>query len=90
MHPLDGHDVMAFFDLRPSRTIGEALGFLTELRIERGPMGRKEAFAELERWGAEQGLTPARTAEEAMQIADAARAEDEARTEAEDEAEAED
>ena len=65
---------MAFFDLKPSKSVGEAMQFLTEQRIERGPMGRKEAFEELERWGAEQGLTPARTAEEAMQIADAARA----------------
>jgi poly(A) polymerase len=77
--PLDGHDVMAFFDIRPSAQVGEALVFLTELRVERGPMGRKEAFAELERWGAERGLSPARTASEATEIADRARAdEDEA------------
>jgi poly(A) polymerase len=72
--PLDGHDVMAFFDLGPSPEVGRALAFLTELRVERGPMGRKEAFAELERWAAEQGLAPARTASEATEIADAARA----------------
>lgn len=73
--PLDGHDVMAFYDLRPSRTVGDALRFLTDLRIERGPMERKEAYAELESWGRERGLEPARTPEEAMQAADAARAE---------------
>ena len=73
--PLDGHDVMAFFDLKPSRVVGEALAFLTELRIERGPMERKAAFTDLERWGSERGLEPARTIEEAMTIADAARAE---------------
>jgi len=72
--PLDGHDVMAFFDVKPSAQVGQALGFLTELRVERGPMGRKEAFAELERWGAERGLSPARTASEATEIADRARA----------------
>src|SRR5437764_2635334 len=72
--PLDGHDIMAFFDLKPSRDVGEALTFLTELRIERGPMGRKEAFEELERWGAKRGLTPARTIEEATDIAESARA----------------
>jgi poly(A) polymerase len=71
--PLDGHDVMAYFDLEPSPLVGRGLSFLTELRLERGPMGRKEAFAELERWGAEHGLTPARTAEEAIEIAAAAR-----------------
>jgi poly(A) polymerase len=72
--PLDGHDIIAFFEVKPSRVVGEALAFLTELRLERGPMGRKEAFGELERWGAEHGLAPARTAEEATEIADAARA----------------
>lgn len=71
--PLDGHDVIAFFDLRPSRTVGEALAFLTELRLDRGPMGRKEAFAELEAWAAERGVVPARTIEEATAIAEAAR-----------------
>jgi poly(A) polymerase len=72
--PLDGHDIMAFFDLTPSRDVGEALSFLTELRLERGPMGRKEAFGELERWGADRGLQPKRTLEEATELAEAARA----------------
>ena len=72
--PLDGHDIIAFFDVKPSRVVGDALSFLTELRLERGPMGRKEAFAELERWGAEHDLTPARTAEEATEVAEGARA----------------
>lgn len=71
---LDGHDVMAFYDLAPSREVGEALGFLLDLRLEHGPMGRKEAYAELERWGRERGLEPARTVEEAVEIADRARA----------------
>ncbi len=70
---LDGHDVMALFDVQPSRAVGDALTFLTELRLDRGPMGRKEAYAELERWGAEQGLSPARTIEESIVLADAAR-----------------
>jgi poly(A) polymerase len=72
--PLDGHDVIAFFDIKPSREVGQALAFLTELRLERGPMGRKEAFAELERWGAERGLVPERSPDEATQVADASRA----------------
>ncbi len=73
--PLDGHDVMAFFDLEPSRHVGEGLSFLTELRLDRGPMGRKEAFEALAEWGAERGLTPARTPEEATAVSDALRAE---------------
>ena len=72
--PLDGHDIMALLDLKPSREVGEALTFLTELRIERGPMGRGEAFKELEGWAADRGLKPARTIEEATEVADAARA----------------
>lgn len=71
--PLDGHDVMAFFDMPASRAVGEAMHFLTELRIERGPMGRKEAFSELEAWGAERDLSPARTPEEASEVAETAR-----------------
>jgi poly(A) polymerase len=75
--PLDGHDVMAFFDVTPGPVVGQALSFLTELRMERGPMDRKEAFADLERWGTEQNLVPARSPDEATTIADAARAEEE-------------
>jgi hypothetical protein len=37
-------------------------------------MGRKEAYAELEAWGRERQLEPARTVDEAIAIADAARA----------------
>jgi poly(A) polymerase len=72
---LDGFEVMAFFDLKPSRQVGDAIEFLTELRMERGPMGRKEAFAELERWGGEHGLQPVRTPDEASALAEAARIE---------------
>jgi poly(A) polymerase len=71
---LDGFDVMAFFDLAPGRQVGEAIAFLTDLRMERGPMGRKEAFAELERWGATRGLQPTRSPDETSLISDAARA----------------
>ncbi len=72
--PLDGHDVMAFFEIRPSPPVGEAIRFLTELRIERGPLGRKEAFLELERWGAERGLIPMRTPDESTDFAATTRA----------------
>jgi poly(A) polymerase len=71
---LDGHDVMALYGWRPSRQVGEALSFLLELRLEKGPLARKEAFAELERWGRERGHEPVRSAEEAAALADEARA----------------
>jgi poly(A) polymerase len=72
--PLDGHDIMAFFGLEPSRDVGDALSFLTEVRLERGPLGRKEAFKELELWAAQRGLAPKVTIEEATELAEAARA----------------
>jgi poly(A) polymerase len=75
--PLDGHDVMAFFDLKPSRDVGEALSYLLELRLDRGPIQPKDAFAELEAWGRERGLEPARTVDEAMTLAAQARSADE-------------
>ena len=71
--PLDGHEVMAFLGLKPSREVGQALEFLTELRTERGPVEPKEAFAELERWARERGLAPICTPEEARAAAEAAR-----------------
>ncbi|HVL81842.1 MAG TPA: CCA tRNA nucleotidyltransferase [Actinomycetota bacterium] len=70
---LDGYDVMALFDLRPSREVGDALDHLLERRLQDGPTDRWETYEELERWGRERGLVPARTAEEAAALADQTR-----------------
>jgi len=53
---LDGDEVMALLGLPPGRLVGAALAHLLALRMERGPLGREEAIAELRRWAAEQGL----------------------------------
>lgn len=47
---LDGKDVMEHLGLAPGPHVGRALSHLLELRLERGPLGREEALAELDRW----------------------------------------
>ncbi len=49
---LDGVSVMRLLSLKPSRTVGEALDFLMELRLERGPLGEERATQELLKWWA--------------------------------------
>jgi poly(A) polymerase len=50
---LDGNAIMELLGLPPGREVGEAWRFLKELRLERGPLDRDEAEAELRRWWAE-------------------------------------
>ncbi|MBA2625999.1 MAG: CCA tRNA nucleotidyltransferase [Acidimicrobiia bacterium] len=47
---LDGNEVMAHLGLTPGREVGDALGFLKELRIEEGPLGPDEARRRLDEW----------------------------------------
>ena len=54
--PLDGLQVMEHLDLAPGPVVGEALAYLMELRIERGPIEEAEAFGLLDAWAAERGL----------------------------------
>jgi poly(A) polymerase len=54
--PLDGNEVMAFLDVKPSRVVGDALDFLLELRLDEGPMEKDEAYARLAEWAKERGL----------------------------------
>ncbi|MDP9295459.1 MAG: CCA tRNA nucleotidyltransferase [Actinomycetota bacterium] len=49
---LDGNEVMEHLGLEPGREIGEALEHLMELRLERGPMEKEEAYRELDAWAA--------------------------------------
>ena len=58
--PLDGNEVMEHLGLKPGREIGEALQHLMELRLERGPMEKDEAYRELDAWAAERGIQPER------------------------------
>jgi poly(A) polymerase len=54
---LDGRQVMDRLGLAPGRTVGEALAFLLELRMEEGPLGEDEAGHRLDRWWAERRET---------------------------------
>ncbi|MGY1740471.1 MULTISPECIES: CCA tRNA nucleotidyltransferase [unclassified Blastococcus] len=49
---LDGNAIMEILGLPPGREVGEAWRHLKDLRLERGPLDRDEAEAELRRWWA--------------------------------------
>ena len=51
---LDGNEIMTLLGLGPGPDVGRAWSFLKELRLDRGPLDRDEAEAELLRWWAEQ------------------------------------
>ena len=59
---LDGNAIMELLGVPPGPIVGEAWRYLKELRLERGPLDRDEAEAELRRWGAERGITEHRDA----------------------------
>jgi poly(A) polymerase len=54
---LDGNEVMSILGVPPGRTVGAALQYLLDLRIEHGPLGKERASQELLRWAAAEGLT---------------------------------
>jgi poly(A) polymerase len=51
---LDGNEIMARLQLKPGPMVGQALGFLMELRLEEGPLGKEEAGRRLDEWWAAQ------------------------------------
>ena len=51
---LDGSQVMEILQLKPSRQVGQAMDFLMELRMERGPIGIDAATEALLEWWARQ------------------------------------
>jgi len=53
---LDGNAIMELLGVPPGPIVGEAWRYLKELRLERGPLERAEAEAELYRWARERGL----------------------------------
>jgi poly(A) polymerase len=50
---LDGNEIMALLGLKPGPDVGRAWRYLKELRLDRGPLSREEAEAELRRWAQE-------------------------------------
>ena len=52
---LDGTQVMELLGLQPGPEVGRAMAFLTELRLEEGPLGPDEAEARLRAWWSTQG-----------------------------------
>jgi poly(A) polymerase len=53
---LDGNAIMELLGIPPGPVVGRAWRHLKDLRLERGPLSRDEAEAELRRWAREQGL----------------------------------
>src|SRR5436305_11007090 len=49
---IDGRQVMDHLGVEPGPEVGQALGYLLELRIEEGPLGEDEAFRRLDEWWA--------------------------------------
>lgn len=47
---LDGGEVMRILNIKPSPSVGKALDFLLELRLENGPLGEERAKEELLQW----------------------------------------
>jgi poly(A) polymerase len=49
---LDGEQIMAILELKPSREVGEAYRYLLEQRLDDGPLGEEEATRRLLEWWA--------------------------------------
>ncbi len=54
---LDGNAIMELLGVPPGPVVGRAWQHLKELRLERGPLDRDEAEAELLRWARDEGIT---------------------------------
>jgi poly(A) polymerase len=52
---LDGNAIMELLGIGPGPLVGRAYKHLLALRMERGPLSREDAEAELRRWAAENG-----------------------------------
>ena len=55
--PLDGREIMDHLGLGPGPLVGRARAMLLEARLDDGPMTDEAAYALLDAWAAEQGLS---------------------------------
>jgi poly(A) polymerase len=55
---LDGNQIMARLGIEPGPLVGEAYGFLMDVRLERGPIDEDEAGELLDAWARERGIGP--------------------------------
>jgi poly(A) polymerase len=55
---LDGNAIMDLLGVPPGPIVGAAWRYLKDLRLDRGPLSREEAEAELLRWAGEHGHLP--------------------------------
>ena len=53
---LDGNAIMELLGIPPGPLVGQAWRHLKEVRLDRGPLDRDEAEAELRRWWAAQSV----------------------------------
>jgi poly(A) polymerase len=56
--PLDGNQVMEHLGVSPGPVVGEALAYLLELRMDRGPIEEEEAYRLLDEWARDKGVLP--------------------------------
>jgi poly(A) polymerase len=54
---LDGNEIMDLLGISAGPEVGEAWSHLKELRLDRGPLSREEATAELLAWWRARGAT---------------------------------
>jgi poly(A) polymerase len=55
---LDGNQIMEILGIGPGREVGQAYGYLMELRMEHGPLGEDRAREELIKWWTAQQTPP--------------------------------
>jgi poly(A) polymerase len=55
---LNGNEIAEVLGIEPGPVLGRAYTFLLDLRLDRGPIGREAAEAELRTWWAEQPESP--------------------------------
>ena len=55
---LDGTQIMAYLGIPPGRVIGEAREFLTERRLDEGPLDEDAAYEALDAWARSRGIEP--------------------------------